>query len=580
MLFKLPLLSCLLWFTNAYASEPPKTTELPTKNVGIWSPDLGNGHYHNPILNGDYSDPDVVRVGNDFYLTSSSFNLIPGLPILHSKDLVNWEIVGYALSNLYPNEHYSVPRHGGGVWAPTIRHHNGKFMIYYADPDFGVFVTMAKSAKGPWSQPQLVDKTKGAIDPAPFWDDDGQGYLVYAYANSRSGKSNIIELKKLSNDNLSTVGKAKKIIDGNDYEKVQTSQGMKPWFTIEGPKLYKRGKYYYVFAPAGSVKGGWQGVFRATEIDGDYQAKLVIDQGETEINGPHQGAWVTTAKGEDWFIHFQDTDTYGRRVHLQPMQWHSNGWPIIGEPQKEYDFGQPVISYKKPTVDAVVKPQSPIVNDNFNDGYHLGWQWSATPRDNWVEPSNTGVLRLNSISSSENLWEAGNLLTQKLPSMKFSATTKLKMYAKKQGERAGLVVMGYGYHWIGLENTSDGIRLVRVSRKDASSFDSEEVITAPINIDGEISVKVHFEPITVAEPMPDYPSIFPAMLRSIRAKITFSYRVGDSGTYTQLGTSLIADQGRWIGTKVGLFAQATSGTPSFISTSIGYTNFYHFSITK
>ncbi|HVZ28808.1 MAG TPA: family 43 glycosylhydrolase, partial [Asticcacaulis sp.] len=174
-------------------------TPVPT---GIWTPDQGDGTYINPVLNGDYSDPDATRVGDDFYLTSSSFTNAPGLPILHSKDLVNWTIIGYALPKVTPVAHFDAPRHGGGVWAPSIRFHNGLFYIYYPDPDFGIYVTTAKDPAGPWSEPKLIDPTKGAIDPCPFWDDDGQAWLVHGWAASRAGQENknIVSLYKMSAD--------------------------------------------------------------------------------------------------------------------------------------------------------------------------------------------------------------------------------------------------------------------------------------------------------------------------------------------------------------------------------------------
>jgi beta-xylosidase len=153
----------------------------------VWVADLGNGHFKNPVLHADYSDPDVVRVGTDYYMVSSSFEAVPGLPVLHSKDLVSWTIVGHALVRQPPLDHFSTPRHGEGVWAPSIRYHKGEFHFYYPDPDFGIYLVKAKNPSGPWSTPLLVEGGKGLIDPCPLWDDDGQTYLVHAYAGSRAG---------------------------------------------------------------------------------------------------------------------------------------------------------------------------------------------------------------------------------------------------------------------------------------------------------------------------------------------------------------------------------------------------------
>lgn len=182
---------------------------------GRWFADQGDGTYRNPVLAGDYSDPDAIRVGDDYYLTASSFSDVPGLPILHSRDLVNWSIIGHALIRVPPDDHYRTPRRGGGVWAPAIRYREGRFLIYYPDPDRGIFMVSAPNPRGPWSEPVLVDATPGIIDPAPFWDEDGKGWLVYAYAKSRAGKANIIGLKRLDDKGAMTIGAEKIIIDGN-----------------------------------------------------------------------------------------------------------------------------------------------------------------------------------------------------------------------------------------------------------------------------------------------------------------------------------------------------------------------------
>ena len=143
--------------------------------------------YANPVLPLDYSDPDAIRVGDAYYMTASSFNHVPGLPILKSYDLVHWQLIGHALTSLTPIEHFNTVRHGGGVWAPSIRFHNNQFYIYYPDPDFGIYVVTAKNIAGPWSAPVLVEAGKGLIDPCPLWDTDGKNYLVHAYAGSRAG---------------------------------------------------------------------------------------------------------------------------------------------------------------------------------------------------------------------------------------------------------------------------------------------------------------------------------------------------------------------------------------------------------
>lgn len=150
----------------------------------VWVADQGDGTYKNPVLYADYSDPDVCRVGDDFYMTSSSFGCLPALQILHSKDLVNWSIVSAAVPASLPPHTDVTPQHGNRVWAPCIRHHNGEFYIFWGDPDQGIFMTKAKDVKGPWCEPVLVKAAKGIIDTTPLWDEDGRVYLAHAYAGS------------------------------------------------------------------------------------------------------------------------------------------------------------------------------------------------------------------------------------------------------------------------------------------------------------------------------------------------------------------------------------------------------------
>jgi unsaturated rhamnogalacturonyl hydrolase len=256
------------------------------------------------VLFADYSDPDVIRVGDRYYLTASSFANVPGLPILESKDLKEWKLLGHAIRKLGPE--FDQPQHGNGVWAPSIRHHGGWFWIYFGDPDRGIYMTRAREAKGPWEPLTLVHAAKGRIDPSPLWDDDGQMYLVHAWAKSRAGFNGVLHVNKLSPD-------GKRVID----EGVMVFDGREQHPTIEGPKFYKRNGYYYIFAPAGGVKRGWQTVLRAKNVYGPYEPKIILE------NGLHQGGWV-----DAWFVHFQDLGAYGRVVHRNPLKW-VNEWPEI-----------------------------------------------------------------------------------------------------------------------------------------------------------------------------------------------------------------------------------------------------------
>ena len=208
----------------------------------LWKSDQEDGTYKNPILFADYSDPDVIRVGDTYYMTASSFNYVPGLPILTSKDLVNWELKNYAIEKI-DEPGYDLPQHAKGVWAPAIRYHEGYFYIYYGMPDEGIYMVRTKDALGTWEKPVLVLAGKGLIDSCPFWDEDGKAYIIHGYAKSRIGFKSHLGIFPMSWDGTKATGE-----DHILY------CGLKTQPTIEGPKVYKRNGYYYIFAPAGGVK--------------------------------------------------------------------------------------------------------------------------------------------------------------------------------------------------------------------------------------------------------------------------------------------------------------------------------------
>ncbi|WP_299819700.1 glycoside hydrolase 43 family protein [uncultured Pontibacter sp.] len=503
------------------------TTQATVQVSQVWVADKGDGTYQNPILHADYSDPDVCRVGDDYYMTSSSFNAIPGLQILHSKDMVNWKIVGYALTRNKPLEHFAKPQHGNGVWAPAIRHHNGEFYIYWGDPDFGIYMVKTKDPAGDWEEPVLVKEGKGLIDPCPLWDEDGKAYLVHGWAGSRAGIKSILTVSKMSPDGTILLNEGVIVFDGHDNHP-----------TVEGPKFYKRNGYYYIFAPAGGVATGWQLVLRSKNILGPYEEKIVMDQGSTSINGPHQGAWVTTPAGEDWFFHFQDVEAYGRIVHLQPMKW-VNDWPVIGEDNDSDGKGEPVMVHRKPNVGKVYPIATPQDSDEF-DGNQLGlqWQWHANPKSTWAFLNPTkGQLRLFTDQMPEgakNIWDVPNLLLQKFPAEEFTVTTKLKFTPnpKLQNERTGLLVMGEDYAYIGLVSKSDGLYLTynTVTAAHKGSPEKEELL-GKLN-----STEVYFR-VQVSK----------------GGKCQFSYSE-DGTAFKSINYTFTAQPGRWIGAKVGLFA--------------------------
>ena len=518
LLYQISLLVFGICFLNQVAFAQTQ----PSK---VWVADNGNGTYKNPIIHADYSDPDAVRVGDDFYMTSSSFNCVPGLPILHSKDLVNWELIGYALPKQPPFDVFNKPQHGNGVWAPCIRFHNNEFYIYYPDPDFGIYLTKATNPAGPWSDPVLVKGGKGLIDPSPLWDDDGKVYLVHAFAGSRAGIKSIIVVNEMNSEGTEIISGEIMVFDGHEKHP-----------TVEGPKFYKRNGFYYIFAPAGGVATGWQLVLRSKNIYGPYEEKIAMAQGSTQINGPHQGAWITTQTGEDWFIHFQDKEAYGRIVHLQPMVW-LNDWPVIGTDTDGDGVGEPVLSYKKPNVGKTYPITTPPESDEFN-GSTLGlqWQWHANPKISWGFPSgNLGFYRLNCIpkpDDSEGLWNVPNLLLQKFPGEEFSATTKLNFTARTDNEEVGFVVMGEDYQFISLKKLNDKLVVRVVKCEKARTGGKETELFSQEFGSSEIYFQIKVEK---------------------GAKCTFSFS-SDGKKFTNAGSEFSAKPGRWIGAKVGFFA--------------------------
>ncbi|WP_242510109.1 glycoside hydrolase family 43 protein [Hymenobacter persicinus] len=506
----------------------PQSGRAQSSLSKVWVPDLGNGTYKNPVLYADYSDPDAIRVGQDFYLVSSSFNAVPGLQILHSRDLVNWSIIGAVFRQQPPLARYQLPQHGNGVWAPAIRYHNKEFYIYYPDPDLGIFVTKAKNPAGPWSAPVCVKEAKGWIDPCPLWDADGRAYLVHGFAGSRAGIKTILAVSPMSADGLSLTGEDALVFDGHAHHP-----------TLEGPKFYQRHGYYYIFAPAGGVPTGWQLVLRSRHVYGPYEERIVMDQGKTPINGPHQGAWVDTDRGEDWFLHFQDQGPYGRVVHLQPMQWKDD-WPVIGEDPDGDGKGQPVLTYRKPAVKAPAQPlATPPTSDEFSaTQLGLQWQWHANPQDYWAYLNGPqGYLRLYSVLLPEdykNLWQVPNLLLQKLPAEAFTATTKLTFAPRVEGEKVGLVMMGLDYAYLALSYRNGQLQLSQSVCRQADKL-SPETTTAP-----------------VPGPAPGQPVYLRVAVRP-GAKCQFSYSL-DGQQFQFLGAEFQAVEGKWIGAKVGLFS--------------------------
>lgn len=493
---------------------------------GNWVGDLNNGKYKNPILFSDYSDPDVIRVGEDFYMVASSFTYFPGLPILHSTDLVNWELINYAAKEM-PLSKYDTPQHGCGIWAPSIRFHDNRFYIYFGDPDEGVFMTSTENIYGEWDKLICVKKAKGWIDTCPFWDDDGSAYLIRGVAKSRIGFKSKLFLHKMSYDGKTLLDDGILVFDGRINHP-----------TIEGPKMYKRNGYYYILAPAGGVQRGWQMMARSRNIYGPYEHKVLLHQGNSPVNGPHQGGYVDLDNGESWFIHFQDLDAYGRVTHLQPAEWKDD-WLTLGKDVNNDNIGEPVMEYTKPTgLKSDIK--IPLTNDDFN-GTKLGlqWQWQAHCKDNFYELTGNSI-KLNCLPYfGKNISCAANVMCQliKQPNFDVFVKVKLKLY---DGDSCGLIITGGSYYGIKISKEKDTLYAQQISFELEKNKSTQEMVCGKSIIDAEcVYLKISMS----------YPNRILAFISV------------DNVTYQSIGNELYYKVSRksWVGGRIGLFAVNDNG---------------------
>jgi len=490
----------------------------------------GAANYTNPILFSDYSDPDVIRVGDRYYLTASSFHFSPGLPLLESRDLVHWQLIGHALPRLSFDPKYDLPgplgfsdgserarffaemghRYSAGVWAPAIRHHAGRFYIYFPTPTEGIFMVSAKQPEGPWTAPVAVIAESKLEDPCPFWDDDGQAYLVH----SRTGAGPLI-LHRMSADGTRVLDAGKVIVE--DPKNLPT---------LEGPKLLKRNGWYYIFAPYGGVDKGPQAVMRSKNIWGPYEVRTVLAQGNTAVQGPHQGGYVETPNGQGWFAHFNSTGAFGRIVHLQPVRWVDD-WPMMGEPiAGSTTTGQPVMTHAMPDVGRAWPPVHVQASDEFG-GKQLGvqWEWNHNPLDaNWSLAARPGFLRLTATRATDFL-AARNTLTQVLHGPGSTFTTRLEVGGMQDGQRAGLAMLQVQPSWIGVVQAA-GVRRITWSSAGAQ----------------------------VAGPALEAGSLQLRLTATVDDLVYYQYSVDAGRTFTRLGDPARLRFSWWKGARPALFS--------------------------
>ncbi|MGL5435131.1 MAG: glycoside hydrolase family 43 protein [Lachnospiraceae bacterium] len=499
--------------------------------------------YQNPILYADYSDPDVIRVGEDYYMVSSSFTYFPGVPLLHSRDLVHWEIINYCVPAL-PYEKYQLPSHGSGTWAPSIRYHQGTFYVFVPLPDEGIFVARSSDPYGDFTLNCLCETT-GWIDPCPFWDDDGKAYMVFAYARSRCGIKHRLALVEIDEQCTRLTGTPETIFEGRQLGP-----------TTEGPKIYKYQGYYYILMPSGGVATGWQSALRAKDIRGPYEYKIVMHQGDTAVNGPHQGGWVDTPDGSSWFLHFQDVGSLGRIVHLQPLCFNG-GWPFIGVETNGDGIGEPVSEWELPVEG---QPCYQIAGSDEFEGCRLGlqWQWQAVFRQEFCSlTERPGFLRLycRCLEARENLlWYAPNVLTQIPQSRCFTATVRLQLHAGRDGDMAALGMTGHQYAYAALKQEA-GLTRICICR-------------------GTVTKKEHLgEAREDCAASMDYGKDQVYLRMAVHEDETYGFFWSEDGiSYQSVGPSCTLSKGTWTGAKLCLWA---AGCGSISSGGYGDYEYIH-----
>jgi beta-xylosidase len=473
--------------------------------------------YKNPILFADYSDPDVIRDGSNYYLVASTFHFVPGIPILQSGDLVHWTIIGHVVQRMEMDPRYSMiggDRYGKGVWAPSIRKHNGLFYVYFPTPTEGIFVSTAPKMSGPWSAPTAVIAGAGLEDPCPFWDDDGQAYLVH----SKTGAGPLI-LHRMSADGKHVLDAGTVIVQDPEHLPV-----------LEGPKLYKRDGYYYIFAPFGGVGSGAQAVLRSRHIDGPYDYRVVLAQGATNINGPHQGAYVETPDGQGWFVHFQADGAHGRIVHLEPVRWKED-WPAIGDDPDGASAGQPVSSSPIPDDVRAASQQRPQTSDEFNeDKLAPQWEWNHNPDDaHWSLSARPGFLRIIP-THADGLLSARNTLTECMQDNSFEFTTRIDLAGMKSGVHAGLAMF---------EKSASGLEVVQAgSERRLFFFHLQNRTPGPVLRQGILQLRVHVD----------------------GDEAHYSYSLDDGKSFQDLGTATPIRFSWWKGSRPAVFAYTTEQT--------------------
>lgn len=430
-----------------------------------WTADNGNGTFTNPLFFDEFSDPDLIRVGADFYLTGTTMHSMPGLPILHSRDLVNWEFLSYAMDRLDLGPSFRLEdgknEYGRGIWAPCFRYHDGTFYIFSNVNGQKTQLFTARNPKGPWTRTPMKVSLH---DLSVLFDDDGKAYVAWGYRG--------IRLAQLTPDLTD-------IVPGTEREIIPRGAGMG-----EGVHFYKiSGKYF--LTSAWYLDEMRMPVARADRLDGPWEVNQEVSRGEDfglgvgyrvgsrrppfQISEPdnsklgrcaiHQGGIVDTPTGEWWGFSMMDANAVGRLTALSPVTWH-DGWPYFGLPG---NLGRTPRTWVKPNTGTVSSPHAPYQrSDDFGRTVlQPVWQWNHVPVDGkWSLTERPGFLRLHALPA-QDLWQARNTLTQRAIGPRSTVTAIVDAAKLKPGDTAGLALFNRPYAWLAVERGTDGFTIAQ-----------------------------------------------------------------------------------------------------------------------
>ena len=503
--------ACMDWYAEYYEVDWPHA-DFKFNSVS----DQGNGKYKNPIIFADFPDPDVIRVGDTFYMVSTTMHLFPGATIVKSKDLVNWEYCAQPLTQLSTKDDYNLMNgknaYARGMWACSMKYHDGKFYILINGNDAGGFILTASDPEGKWDMTPLP---RSYYDPGMLFD-NGKVYIACGIGN--------IQMCELD-ENFNYIREQRVISDKDG---------------LEGSHLYKIGDYYYIYATYGGWPSG-QAIFRSKNIFGPYEEKMLVEKIiNGQVNTVHQGALFDTTEGEWWTIMQEDLGCLGRMPNLQPVVW-ADDWPIVG------NKGVPYSTYFKPNVGGSYPRTAMPTNDNFRS-YPIGmqWEWNHNPDDGaWSLFERPGWLRMRTSGTADKLTQARNMLTQRIYTQHGKETTpstgtiRLDVTHLTEGDRAGICILQDPYAFIAVQ-VKNGQRQI-VWRQDQLTENSnftprEEVKT--IDIDSVVYLR--------------------AAITKSTSKTQFYYSL-DNKTFTPLGgqTTQSFNLSVFVGSRFGIFCYAT-----------------------